>query len=160
MLGAGRAPSLSQRLGYTEAVSYLQRSCLSLERKSQCLSDRHSPRLSGARCKMAEASKAKARVSSQTYKEIFTALGPVEPFHHRGGLHLLPLHAGDAAQLHGVALNRLGLRGHFHTPGEADADWREARRQGGARRCGAEGRESKKGGRRDREGRTMRHTGK
>ena len=65
---------------------------------------------------------AKTRVSSQTYKEIFTALGPVEPFHHRGGLHLLPLHAGDAAQLHGVALNRLGLRGHFHTHGEADAD--------------------------------------
>ena len=43
---------------------------------------------------------------------------------------------------------------------QRQAGMREARRQGGARRCWAEGRESKKGGRRDREGRTMRHTGK
>lgn len=67
----------------------------------------------------------KAGGSSLTYKEIFTALRPVEPFHHSGGLHLLPLHAGDAAQLHGIALHGFRLRGHFHTHREADSDWRE-----------------------------------
>lgn len=60
-----------------------------------------------------------------TYKEIFTALRPVEPFHHSGGLHLLPLHTGDAAQLHGIALHGFRLRGYFHTHREADSDWRE-----------------------------------
>jgi hypothetical protein len=42
-------------------------------------------------------------------KEICTALRPVEPFHHCGSLHLFPLHAGDASQLHGGALDSLCL---------------------------------------------------
>lgn len=83
-----------------------------------------SPRWTGVSHITAETSKRKARGSHRTYKEIFTALGPIEPFHHGAGLHLLPLHAGDAAQLHGVALDSLRLRGHFHTHREADADCR------------------------------------
>lgn len=104
----------------------------------------------------AQTSKRKARASSLTYKEIFTALGPVEPLHHRGGLHLLPLHAGDAAQLHGVALDSLCFRGHFYTHREADADWREHRGQGRDSRQWERGRpkealENKEGKRGDRE---------
>lgn len=108
------------------AVSHLLEGCQCFEKKEPVFVRFLFPRLSGARHITAEASKRKARVSSQTYKEIFTALGPVEPLHHRGGLHLLPLHAGNAAQLHGVALNGLCLRGYFHTHRDADADCREA----------------------------------
>lgn len=80
-----------------------------------------------------------------TYKEVFTALGSVEPLHHSGGLHLLPLHAGDAAQLHGVALDGLCLRGHLHTHREADADWRRAEVGGGTAGSGKKGNQGKEG---------------
>ena len=85
---------------------------------------------------------------SETYQEVFAALGPVEPLHHRGGLHLLPLHAGDAAQLHGVALDGLSLRGHLHAHGEAHTGCREAGRQG---RDAGRGVSENKRERRDRE---------
>lgn len=105
-----------------------------LQESSECVSEGHPLRLSGARCTAAQASIRKGRGSSLTYKEVFTALWPVEPFHHGGGLHLLPLHAGDAAQLHGVALHGLRLRGYLHTHGEADSDWRvDVDREGTAR---------------------------
>lgn len=160
---ADQVPFLSQRLGYTQAVSYLLGSCQHFEKKEPIFVRFSFPRLSGARHIRAEASKRNARVISQTYKEIFTALGPVEPFHHRGGLHFLSLHAGDAAELHGVALNDLRLRGHFHTHREADTNWREARGQGRNRRCWGGGHQEsgvgeQEGGRRDREGRIMRQT--
>lgn len=132
-----------------------------LKRKSQCVSDLPSPRLSGAKHTTAEASKRKARVSSRTYKEIFTALGPVEPFHHCGGLHLLPLHAGDAAQLHRGALHGLRLRGNLHAHGEADADWREAGdREGtaGVGEAGTRREDWRAGGREERQRRKIRET--
>lgn len=124
-LQLAQCPFFQTSWGFTKAVSYLLRSCQCLKEKEPVFASSASPRLSGARLGTAEASRRKARVSSLTYKEIFTALGPVEPFHHRGGLHLLSLHAGDAAQLHGVALHGLRLRGHFHTHGEADTGCRE-----------------------------------
>ena len=134
-----------------------------MEEKEPVFASLASPGLSGARLGTAEASRRKARVSSLTYKEIFTALRPVEPFHHRGGLHFLSLHAGDAAQLHGVALHGLRLRGHFHTHREADTDCREDRWTGKEQQVVGEGHrretlEKKEGGKRDREGRVMRPT--
>lgn len=38
----------------------------------------------------------KGSTTKHTYRFIFSALWPVEPFHHCAGCHLFPLHAGDA----------------------------------------------------------------
>ena len=38
----------------------------------------------------------KGSATKHTYRFIFSTLRPVEPFHHRAGCDLFPLHAGDA----------------------------------------------------------------
>lgn len=67
--------------------------------------------------------KGKDSAPSRTYRLILSPVGPVEPFHHRAGRHLFPLHAGDAEQLHVRALDSLCLRWDFHTHGGTKSRW-------------------------------------
>lgn len=66
----------------------------------------------------------KGSVARHTYRLILSPLGPVEPFHHRAGRHLFPLHAGDAEQLHVGPLDSLCLRWDFHTHWGTKSSWR------------------------------------
>lgn len=67
----------------------------------------------------------KGSATKHTYRFIFSALWPVEPFHHCAGCHLFPLHAGDAEQLHGLALHSLCLGRNFNTYRTTKTSWGE-----------------------------------